>query len=130
MAAPLYPQNDLSTESQLTVANSLRTGGGTLVTLGTGVASGRTRVGRVRITPESTVTEGMIRFFRDDGVNKRFIGEFKVRANTPSNTQPVDPYYWIPPGGEIPLPTTSDTLKAATQNGEVFDCVAEGVSFV
>jgi hypothetical protein len=82
-----YTGNPKNTSGQVTAANTLRDGSGTLVTLFTAGSNGA-RIESILIQSIVTTTAGMIRFFlsMDGGTTNRFIGEVPVTAATPSGT--------------------------------------------
>ncbi|MGJ5163149.1 hypothetical protein [Bradyrhizobium sp. HKCCYLR1051] len=111
--------------NQLTAANANRDGTGTLVTLVTGAATPGTRIDKVRIMGVGTVTAGMIRFYLNDGTNKRLIKERAVAATTPSASVPGFEDEWTLTDG-LYLPSASWSLMASTHNAETFNVFAFG----
>lgn len=109
---------------QITAANTNRDGTGTLGTLYTGDTTG-TVVARFRIVaPGSATTAGMIRFFLDDGTNKRLIYERRVTAITPSAT--VKCYEDEFEVSDLGLKDATWSLKVATHNAETFNVFMYG----
>ena len=111
--------------NQLTAANANRDGTGALVTLVTGATTPGTRLDKIRIMGVGTVTAGMIRFFLNDGTNKRLIKERAVSATTPSATVPGWEDEWTFQDG-LYLPSASWSLMASTEKGEIFNIFAFG----
>lgn len=111
--------------NQLTVANTNRDGTGTLVTLVTGAPSPGTRLDKIRIMGQGTVTAGMIRFYINDSINKRLIKERAVTATTPSGTVAGWEDEWTLQDG-LYLPSANWSLMASTHNAETFNIFALG----
>ena len=116
---------------QVSVANANRDGTGTLATIMTAGASG-SRIDAIYLKAVGTTTAGMIRLFVHDGTNARLITEVPVIAVTPGASTPS----W-----EAQLKTNSlsqvlpillqsgQSLRASTQQGEVFNVMAQGGDF-
>jgi hypothetical protein len=111
--------------TQITAANTARDGTGSVVTLVTGNAAPGTRIDKVRTMGVGTVTAGMIRFFINDGTNKRLIKERTVTATTPSATVAGFEDEWTLQDG-LYLPSGTWSLMASTNNAETFNIFAIG----
>jgi hypothetical protein len=109
----------------ISTANSNLDGTGTLGTVLTAASNG-TDIKSITIKSTVTTTEGMVRLFLDDGNgNIRLIEEVHVYPNTVSATNPAfefsfDCDYKLKSGW---------ILKAATQNAENFNIIAEGLNW-
>lgn len=126
MAGQKFDQTMRVAGVRIATGNTAIDGTGSLTSLVTG-AAGQTRVTSVQITPIATITDGHIAFFLYDGTNNRLLGIFPVQAWTV--TLPVKPppsWVWVPPSGEVLLPTTSYILKACPYNSESFDLIPKG----
>lgn len=107
---------------QITVANALRDGTGTLGTVRTAGPNGG-RLDCLQIQATGTTTAGMIRLFLDDGTGtvNRLIKEIPVTPVTPSSTTPafsVEVYWQL----GITL-QAGWVLKAGTHNAETFNVI-------
>ena len=116
---------------QVSVANTNRDGTGTIETVFSAGTSG-SRIDAIDLKAVGTTTAGMIRLFIHDGANARLLTEVTVTALTPSGTLPS----W-----EVQLNTNTMTqvlplllptgysLRAATNNAETFNVIAQGGDF-
>lgn len=116
---------------QVSVANTNRDGTGTIATIFSAGANG-SRIDAIDLKAVGTTTAGMIRLFIHDGTNARLLTEVPVTAITPSGTLPS----W-----ESQLNTNTMTqvlplllpagysLRAATNNAETFNVIAQGGDF-
>lgn len=108
----------------ISTANSNLDGTGTLGTVLTGASNG-TLIKSVIIKAQTNTTQGMIRLFVNGGGATELIAEIEVPAVTKSS---VDPSY------ELFMPLnyalkSGYILKAATQNAETFNVIAEGLDW-
>lgn len=109
----------------ISTANSNLDGTGTLGTVLTAASNG-TLVKRITIKAQGTVTQGMVRLFVYDGSsNTRLIEEVLIPAITQGSTemsfeQTIECNYRLQSGY---------ILKAATQNAETFNVIAEGLNW-
>lgn len=118
-----------TTVSQVSTANTNRDGTGTIVTCFTAGTNG-SRIESVEVQATGTTTAGMVRLFLNDGTNTRLLREVPIPAITPSGTVPA---FQIPLvfGDYVPLllPTSSWSLRAATNNAETFNITVYGGDF-
>ena len=125
------PRNGLG---QVSVANALRDGSGTVVTIFTAGVNG-SRVDKVTCKAAQTTTAGMVRLFVHDGANFRLAYELLVTAVTASAT--VASFTGTVPTVEqgfandiFPLILPSGySLRACTQVGEQINILAQGGDF-
>lgn len=80
-----YASTPKTAAAQLTTANALRDGTGTVVTVFTAGANG-SRIDDIYMTATVATTAGMVRLFLHDGTNTRLFREVLVSATTPSAT--------------------------------------------
>lgn len=130
-ATPRFTVNPVIGMQQISTANALLDGTGTLATLVTGATNG-TRVDFIVIKAAGTVTNGMIRFFVNDGVNTRLIREVSVTAAIPSAT--VASFYTvvpftIPDDEQLFILPSAYLLRVSTNNAESFNVFAYGGEF-
>ena len=111
------PKNGVA---QISVANTLRDGTGTLGTVFTAGATG-SRIDRLTIQATATTTAGMIRLFISNGTTTVLIREIPVLAITPAATTPAWGMDYVFDGGLILQATW--TLKAGTNNAEAFNLI-------
>jgi hypothetical protein len=116
---------------QVSTANTNRDGTGTITTIFSAGASG-SRIDTIDLKAVGTTTAGMIRLFIHDGANARLLSEVPVIAITPSGTLPswesqlnINTMSQILP---LLLPT-GYSLRAATNNAETFNVIAQGGDF-
>ena len=116
---------------QVSAANTNRDGNGPLATILSAGASG-SRLDAIDLKAVSATTAGMIRLFIHDGVNARLLTEVPVTAITPSGTLPswetqlnANTMTQVLP---LVLPT-GYSLRAATNNSEIFNVIALGGDF-
>ena len=82
---PIFPLIPVCNVATITAANTLRTGGGTIVDLVTGDADG-TRIDQIIVQALVTTTAGMVRFFVHDGSAYHLCYEQLVPATTASGS--------------------------------------------
>ena len=116
---------------QVSVANTNRDGTGTVATIFSAGANG-SRIDAIDLKAVSTTTAGMIRLFIHDGANARLLTEVPVTDITPSSTLPsweaqlnTNTMTQVLP---LVLPT-GYSLRAATNNAETFNVIAQGGDF-
>lgn len=130
-AAQSYASTPRLASAQLSAANALRDGTGTIVSVFTAGASG-SRIEAITIQATATTTPGMIRLFVFDGTNTRLIGEVVVAGVTPSGIQPAFAVQLTTANLSNLLPLilpTGHSLRAATNNAESFNVIATGGDF-
>jgi len=132
MAAPKNWVNKHKGVATLSVANANRDGTGTVVTVFTATAT-NTRTFRANIVAPGPVTEGFIHAYTHDGTNFTFLADRAVRATNiavgvAGQRAPVLPWndVWRL---EVWLPTTSDSIRMATEIGETFKITLEAESY-
>jgi len=116
---------------QISTANTARDGTGTIGTIFTAGASG-SRIDTVALKATATTTAGMIRLFIHDGTTARLLTEVPVVAVTPSGTLPSWEAQLTTNSMSQVLPIilpTGYSLRAATNNAETFNVIAEGGDF-
>lgn len=109
----------------ISTANSNLDGTGTLSSAIVTGASNGTLIKTVTIKAQGNTTQGMVRLFIYDGTNTKLISEIEIPAVTKSANDPAF---------EITIPVdyalkASWSLKAATQNAETFNVIAEGLNW-
>jgi hypothetical protein len=102
---------------QVTTANTLRDGTGTLATIFTAGASG-SRIDDIYMVATGTTTANVIRFFIHDGTNARLLFETIVSIVTPSTALPVWSSSLL--NQAIVLPS-GFSLRASTNNTETYN---------
>lgn len=112
--------------AQISSANTLRDGTGTIGTVFTAGASG-SRIETVVITATGTTTAGMVRLFVHNGSTAYLLQEVPVYAITPSSTVPSF-YAMIGFENGFIIPT-GYSLRASTHNAETFNVIALGGDF-
>ena len=112
-----YAATPKSALAQLSAANTLRDGTGTIVTVLSAGTSG-SRVDDIVITATGTTTAGMVRLFLHDGTNARLLREVPVTAITPSGT--VQAFTASLPNLALVL-APGWSLRASTLNAESFN---------
>ncbi len=128
MGAPKYPQSFQTASAHISTANTARDGSGTITTLITGIAAG-TAVQRLRLAATGATTDNVIRLWKNDG-SYRLLDEIRVNAITP--TAPLLVWrtvYKYPPGEELILNGTGESMRLSTNNAEGYDACAEGQGF-
>jgi len=124
--SPNFSATLRTTVNQVSTANTNRDGTGTIVTCFTAGTNGS----RIEVQATGTTTVGMVRLFLNDGTNTRLLREVPIAAITPSGTVPA---FQIPLifGDYVPLllPTSSWSLRAATNNAETFNITVYGGDF-
>ena len=108
----------------ISTANSNLDGTGTLGTVLTAASNG-TLVKTVTIKAAGTVTQGVVRLFITGGGVTRLVEEIEIPNRTPSADEPAFEYtlncdYKLQSGY---------ALKAATQNAETFNVIAQGLDW-
>ena len=112
--------------AQISTANTLRDGTGTIGTVFTAGASG-SRIENVTIAATGTTTAGMVRLFVHNGTTAYLLQEIPVYAITPSST--VSSFYaYVQFENGLIIPT-SYSLRASTNNAETFNVIAQGGDF-
>ncbi|WP_316171029.1 hypothetical protein [Bradyrhizobium sp. SZCCHNRI1058] len=124
-ATPLFIATPQIWQAQVTAANTNRDGTGTLVTLVTGNTTPGTRLDKIRAQAAGSTTLGIIRYFLNDGTNKRLIKERPVLAVTPSASAPAFEDEWTLQDGLV-LPNASWSIMVGTHNGETFNIFGFG----
>lgn len=128
--AAQYAAAPINALAQVSTANALRDGTGTLVTVAAGQAAGTlgaytalggSRIDDITIKAVGTTTAGMIRLFLtlDGGTTNRLITEIPVDARAPSAT--VESWSRVLTDQALVLQNTSALLRASTHNGEIFN---------
>jgi len=110
---------------RISTANTNRDGTGTLGTLVTGDASG-TVIARVRavFSGSSGTTAGMLRYFLNDGTNKRLIMERRVTLiNVSATVKGYEDEFEL---SDFGLKDATWSLLVGTHNAEQFDVTAYG----
>lgn len=108
----------------ISTANSNLDGTGTLGTVLTGASNG-TLIKSIIVKAQTSTTQGMIRLFVNGGGATELIAEIEVPAVTKSSTDPSYEYYM-----ELNYALKSGyVFKAATQNAETFNVIAEGLDW-
>lgn len=102
---------------QVTTANTLRDGTGTLATIFTAGASG-SRIDDIYMVATGTTTANVIRLFIHDGTNARLLSETIVSIVTPSTALPVWSSSLL--NQAIVLPS-GFSLRASTNNTETYN---------
>lgn len=125
--SPAYVGTPRTAMAQISTANTLRDGTGTLGTVWTAGTSG-SRIESIVIEATSTTTAGMVRLFLHDGTNARLWREINVDALIPSAT--VKAFTTTLDADSNPrllciLPT-GWSLRASTHNAETFNVIASG----
>lgn len=115
--AAQYASTINSAHAQVSTANTLRDGTGTIATVISAGASG-TRIDDIAIVATGTTTVGVIRLFLHDGTNARLWREILVTAITPSTAQAVWSQYLYDLGLTL---KTGWSLRASTHNAETFN---------
>jgi hypothetical protein len=112
-----YASTANSSHAQVSTANTLRDGTGTIATVISAGSSG-TRIDDIAIVATGTTTAGVIRLFLHDGTNARLWKEILVTAITPSTTVTV----WSVELKDLALVLkTGWSLRASTNNAETFN---------
>lgn len=126
MANPIYWQNFSSYTASLTAADAADyDGGGTLVSIVQGSASGPLDVRFVRISPNASTTAGnIIRFFKVNATGTVRIGTFLVPAFTLTATGASPEWVWYPPG-DCKLNGTAEYFKASQEKADTIKLMAE-----
>jgi hypothetical protein len=109
----------------ISVANANLDGTGTFVSVITGAGNG-TLIKKLYVKATGATTEGIVRFFIDNGSNKRLIHEVDVPAIT--NTG-VAPSFETEIEFNFSL-AANYVLLASTQNAETFNVIAEGLDWL
>ena len=114
---------------EISAANALRTGAGTIVQGMLAPAAG-TRVERIIIKAQGTTTAGQVRIFTYDGATYRIMQEILVDAITPNGTTTLSFTSTLIYGNVNPLWYTSGhALGFSTVNAEVFEITIVGGDF-
>ena len=129
-ASPQFASVPKTSAATIATANTSRTGSGTLGTIFTAGSNG-SRIDKIVIHAQSTVTAGAVRFFIHDGTNYFLFKEVPVVATTPAATTPAFSVV-LSQEIEATLPLTLPTgysLRAATEKAESFNIIAIGGDF-
>jgi hypothetical protein len=117
--APIAPDNGRIAQVQISTANAVRDGSGTMGDVVTGATNG-TRVAYVTVTATGTTTAGMIRFHVYPGSGTaRLVYELPVTAITPSASVQAFTGTWTPTADFILQSTYK--IQASTNNAETFN---------
>jgi len=114
----------------ISTANTNRDGTGTIETILTSGTNG-SRIDKIIIHAQSTVTSGNIRLFIHDGASYFLFKEMPVIATTPSSTTPAFSAV-LSQEIESTLPLilpTGYSLRASTEKAESFNIIAIGGDF-
>ena len=103
--------------AQVTTANALRNGTGTIVSVFTAGASG-SRIDDIYMVATTATTANVIRLFISDGTNIRLLSETIVPIVTPSTTVPVWSNVLLSQGIVLP---SGYSLQASTNNTETYN---------
>lgn len=123
---PIFIATPKHWQAVVSVANALRDGTGTVVTLATGGANG-SRIDRIEMRAIVATTAGMVRLFVDDLTNKRAWKEVLVAAITPSATLDAWSGELVRADGQPLLLLPSGWLLiAATEKAEAIHLHASG----
>lgn len=121
--SPAYAANVKHANGQVSAANALRDGTGTIVTLLTAGSAG-SKIESVTVVGTVTTTAGMVRLFVsiDGGTTKRLFDEIPVDPVTPTASVPVfrrEKRYtnWVLPAGAL--------VYASTHNAEAINVHAD-----
>ena len=128
---PQYAATPKCSIGQVSVANTNRDGTGALATVFSTGTNG-SRIDAIDIKAVGTTTTGMIRLFIHDGTSTYLLTEVPVVGTTPSGTLPS----WetqlntntMSQGLPLVLPAGYN-LRAATNNAETFNIIAQGGDF-
>jgi hypothetical protein len=120
-ASPSFAATPHVEQTQVSAANTLRDGTGTVVTGFTTGTSG-SRIERSRIKAVNTSTVNMIRWYLYDGTNTRLIRETQTVALTPSAS--VQSYEAYESWGLV-LPVGWQ-LRVSVNTAEVYNIITEG----
>ena len=128
---PQYAATPKCSIGQVSVANTNRDGTGTLATVFSTGTNG-SRIDAIDIKAVGTTTTGMIRLFIHDGTSTYLLTEVPVVAVTPSGTMPSWETQFntntMSQGLPLVLPA-GYSLRAATNNAETFNIIAQGGDF-
>lgn len=121
-SAPAFAATPASLVGQMSTANTARDGTGTLATIFTPGANG-SRINFVSCQATVTTAAGTLRFFIDDGTNKRLECEVKTLGVTVSGTVP---------GERVEVPQlrgrtlkNGQVLKACPNNSEAWNVTVD-----
>lgn len=105
-------------------ANPNRDGTGTLTTVISGASAG-TYVKTINITAEDATSQGMLRFFIDNGSSTLLFKEVSIPAHTPSSLVAT---FHVKLFGGFTL-TSSHTLKVANETGDLMCISADAINW-
>lgn len=116
---------------QLTAANALRDGTGTIVDVHSGNSSGRTRFDRIRVQATGPTTVGFIHaYLKKSGGSYRFVREWAVKAVTAQNITDGIPRWFVDIDCTVNYEAfylqNGDILALATDKAETFNVLAMG----
>ncbi len=128
-ATPQFTATVRSENVEVSAANALRTGAGTIVQGFVGGTSG-TRIERIRVKAQGTTTTGQVRIFTWDGSVYHLMDEVLVTAITPNGTTTASFKADLAYGNATPLFIPSgEALGFSTVNAEVFEITIIGGDF-
>lgn len=129
-ASPQFVSVAKTSAVTITMANTGRDGTGTIGTIFTAGPNG-SRIDKIVIHAQSTVTSGIIRFFIHNGTSYFLFKEVPVVATTPAATTPAFSAV-LSQEIESTLPLilpTGYSLRASTEKAESFNIIAVGGDF-
>lgn len=110
---------------KVSVANSNRDGSGTVATLINGSDAG-TFINSITIKAEGSTSQGMIRFFMDNGGTKTLLMEVVVPATTPTGIVETFGYTFATTYNI----SASSSILVSTEVAEVFHVFADGMTMI
>lgn len=128
--SPQFASVPKTSAATISTANTGRDGTGTIGPIFTAGSNG-SRIDKIVIHAQATVTAGAVRFFIHDGTNYFLFKEVPVVATTPSATTPAFSSV-LSQEIEASLPLilpTGYSLMAATEKAESFNIIAIGGDF-
>lgn len=126
---PIFTTTPVIGMATISTANTAKDGTGTLGTVITG-ASGGTRITRLTIIATGTTTAGMVRLFiQDNSGTTKLWKEVSITALTPSATVAGFNWSWEYFGERAIILPLGWSIKAATNNAESFNVIAEGGNY-
>lgn len=128
--SPQFVSVPKTSAATISTANASRTGSGTIGTIFTAGSNG-SRIDKIVIHAQATVTAGALRFFIHDGTNYFLFKEIPVVAITPAATTPAFSAV-LSQEIETTLPLilpTGYSLRASTEKAESFNIIAIGGDF-
>jgi len=125
---PIFTLTPTVAIGQISAANALRDGAGTIVTVLSAGANG-TRVNRVVIKATVTTTAGTVRLFIGNGSGIYLWKEILVTAITASATVAAFEYIVDLPGESSLVLPSGSSIRASTEKAEAFNIIVEGGDF-